>query len=663
MLKVLLSLSSVYPLVSVAFLYPSYAIADSTNLEVETVVSSQSSLTSYDQLWKLDTKIPHQQPHDLNLVNNAAIIPPTSIIEETRVKENTFLKPKNQTTLSKQQVKSLPIKLVQNAPTSPITPELIDPNSNQERFPQPTQIPTPLPPNPEQTTPPPTPPSPPSDSSEEQFVVQSVEVTGSSIFGEADFVPLIQPLINQTVTFSELTDAANQITKMYVERGYVTTRAALVRSSLGTGKIVIRVIEGSLEEIQVEGTRRLNPDYIRSRVALGAGAPLNTATLEDQLRLLRINPLLENVEASIRAGGSLGKSILVVRVQEANSFGGSVGIDNYSPPSVGSERLLGSLYYRNLTGSGDELSARFTKTTAGDTYTFDFGYRIPINAMDGTVDVRARINRNEVIQEPFNVLDIRGESELYEISYRQPFIRTPREELALSLGFAYQDGQTFTFAGATPFGFGPDDEGISRTSVIKLAQEYIRRDVYGAWAFRSLFNLGVDVFDATSNSGDIPDGDFFSWLGQIQRVQVLGQDNLLVIQGDIQLTPDSLLPAQQFVIGGGQSVRGYRQNVRAADNGFRLSVEDRITLVRDESGSPYFQVAPFVEMGYVWNSSNNPNFLQDERFIAGLGAGLLWQPAPGFNIKLDWAVPLIDLDDQGNNAQDDGFYFSVNYQF
>ena len=32
-------------------------------------------------------------------------------------------------------------------------------------------------------------------------------------------------------------------------------------------------------------------------------------------------------------------------------------------------------------------------------------------------------------------------------------------------------------------------------------------------------------------------------------------------------------------------------------------------------------------------------------------------------LRLDYALPLIDLDDRGRNAQDDGFYFNVNYQY
>ena len=94
---------------------------------------------------------------------------------------------------------------------------------------------------------------------------------------------------------------------------------------------------------------------------------------------------------------------------------------------------------------------------------------------------RTAINQTKVVQPPFDILDIGGQSLLYEISYRQPLIRTLKEELALSLGFTVQDGQTFTFAGPTPFGIGPDLDGNSRTRTFKFAQDYVRRDRQGAW--------------------------------------------------------------------------------------------------------------------------------------------------------------------------------------
>lgn len=538
----------------------------------------------------------------------------------------------------------------------------------ENRFLQP--IPDSLPPQPTESQPvipsqkpEPSPTSPEIEQPEVKIPVRQIEVIGSTVFGPKELNPITQPLEGRSVTLEELKGVTKAITQLYLDSGYITSRAVLADQKITDDIVRIQVIEGRLEEIQIEGTRRLNPNYIRQRVRLGATTPLRVNQLEDQLRLLKADPLFENVDASLRTGKEIGQSILVVRVKEANPFFGNLRIDNYSPPSVGSERFGGVLGYRNLIGIGDEIAGAYYRSTTGGSNVLDLSYRVPFNSMNGTVQLRTVLDRNKITQEEFKELDIEGESNLYEISVRQPLIRTPRQEFALSLGFTYKDGQTFLFNDIPfPFGIGPDADGVSRTSVFRFGQDYVRRDRQGAWALRSQFSVGTGLFDATINESPIPDSRFFSWLSQAQRVQRLGNDHLLIVQGDLQLTPNSLLPSEQFVVGGGQSLRGYRQNVRSGDNGFRFSVENRITLERDEAGISTFQLAPFIDLGAVWNHADNPNKLPNQTFLASAGLGLLWEPLPRLFLRLDYAVPFIDLDDRGDNAQDEGFFFSVNYE-
>jgi hemolysin activation/secretion protein len=554
------------------------------------------------------------------------------------------------------------ISQVQTPPAPPVNPQ---PDPNRDRFPQPAPEVEPTQPQQEPSLETPATPTPseqtPTSPVSPAIPIQKVQVTGSSIFDETELQAITRTVEGRSVTIEELRKVADAITQLYLDQGYITSRAVLPDQQITDGVVQIIVLEGSLAKIEVEGTRRLDPEYVRSRIRLGADTPLSTAALENQLRLLRLDPLFDNIEASLRAGEEIGQSILTVRVTEADPFSTNFGVDNYSPPSVGSERVGASLLYRNVTGIGDEFYASYYRAI-GDSNVYDLSYRVPLNAMNGTLQFRYAPNNNGIIQEPFKALEIEGESSLYEVSYRQPIVRTPVEEFALSLGFSHQSGQTFTFEGPTPFGIGPDEDGISRTSVIKFGQDYLRRDISGAWALRSQFNIGVGLFDATINEDPIPDSQFVSWTGQIQRIQRLSRDHLLIVQADVQLTPDSLLPSQQFVIGGGLSLRGYRQNARSGDIGFRFSVEDRITLEREEStGIPILQLAPFVDLGAIKNVGNNPNPAADQKFLAGIGVGLLWEVAPGLNLRLDYALPLVDLDDRGNNAQDEGFYFSVNY--
>ncbi len=548
------------------------------------------------------------------------------------------------------------------AQKSPPPPETLKSESNQDRFLQPTPTSTPSP-NQSPILPTPTPSANP-ETNGVPIPVQRIEVTGSTILTSDQINSLTKPLEGKTVSFQDLINLVNAINQIYAREGYTSSRAVLEKQTIAhNGVVQIRVIEGTIEAIELEGNKRLNANYIISRVKLGIGTPLNTVKLEEQLRLLRGDPLFERVEAKLRPGTNPGQSIVVVRVVEANPLDVNFSVDNYSPPSIGSERLGINARYLNVTGIGDVFTASYYHTTTGGSDNFDFTYKVPLNAKNGTLQLRAAPSHYRVTQEPFDVLDIHGDNQLYEISFRQPIVRNLKEEFALSLGFAYESGQTFTFAGPTPFSQGPDDQGISRTSAIKFGQDYTRWDNKGAWALRSQFSFGTGLFDATENPHPIPDGHFFSWLGQVQRLQRLGKNNLLIIEAEAQLTPDSLLSSQQFVIGGGESVRGYRQNVRAGDNGVRFSIEDRITLNSEDSDDGVFQLAPFGDLGVVWNSNDNPNQQPDQTFIAGVGLGLIWQALPNLNIRLDYGLHLVSLDDRGNNAQDDGLYFSVKYQF
>ncbi len=66
--------------------------------------------------------------------------------------------------------------------------------------------------------------------------------------------------------------------------------------------------------------------------------------------------------------------------------------------------------------------------------------------------------------------------------------------------------------------------------------------------------------------------------------------------------------------------------------------------------------------GFCWNNGSNPILLPSQTFLAGIGAGLIWTPVRQLSVRLDFAAPLVNLRDRGDNAQDDGIYFRVIYQ-
>ena len=289
----------------------------------------------------------------------------------------------------------------------------------------------------------------------------------------------------------------------------------------------------------------------------------------------------------------------------------------------------------------------------------DLSYSVPITARNTSIDIRGGVTSTEVVEEPFDRADIVGDSFNFEFGVRQPVYRTPTTEIAVGLLGTRQESNTEVDGQNFDLSPGADASGETRISALRFNQEYTKRTLQDVLALRSQFNLGLDIFDSSINSDPVPDSRFFTWRGQGQYVRRLGKDNLLVLRSDLQLATTNLVPLEQFSVGGLQSVRGYRQDALLTDNGFFTSTEVRWGIYQARSIQGVLSVAPFLDLGVGWNDNSDEN--PEENFLLGLGLGLQWQMGDTFNARLDYGIPLTDVEDNDNTLQEDGIYFSVNY--
>ena len=486
----------------------------------------------------------------------------------------------------------------------------------------------------------------------DRIFIKAIEVIGSTVL-RLEIQALIKPLENRELTFADLLCLRSKITELYLNQGYSNSGAFLPNNQdLSQGTVQIQVVEGKLERIDIIGLQRLQSNYVRSRLELAATTPLNQQRLQEVLELLQLDPLFSQVNAELTAGSSPGQSILIVNLQEAPAFHSTLGVDNYRPPSVGSTEGTVSISHNNLLGWGDYFYGEYNKTEGLNFY--DLRYDVPINAQDGTVGIRYWNSTSGIIQEPFREFEIDSNNETLSFNIRQPMLKTPQEEVALGLLLDLRREQTFLLG--QPFSFSiAADNGSTNLTVLRFIQEWVKRDPSRVLAVRSQFSFGLDLFDASINNLGI-DGQFFSWQGQFQWVQQLSPSILLLGRIDTQLTPDALLPLEQFSLGGIDSVRGYPQNQLLTDNGIFTSLEVRIPLTADPS---VLQLTPFIDAGTGWNNLlPNPN----PSTLVGLGTGLRWFIGSGLSFRVDYGVPLISISNQGNSLQEQGFYFSLRYQ-
>lgn len=556
-----------------------------------------------------------------------------------------------------------PVAIAQVAPTPPTplfeerrapTNPLLPPRPDLEPFPTPT--PAPLPDSPLQAPTPALPPAPALPPSATIYVKRII-VQGSTVFSAAELAAVTKPFEQQNLTFEQLLEVRSAITRLYTDRGYVTSGAFLPpQDDLATGTINVQVVEGELERLEVKGLQRLRDRYVRRRLELAAKTPVNLRQLESALQLLQLNPLIGSIRADLRAGTSPGRSVLVVTLEETKAFRAAVLLENRDSPSVGSIRGSVIIGHDNLLGLGDRFAAELGLTSGITDLRLD--YTVPINPRDGTFNVRYDRTRSEIVEEPFSILDITSNSETVSFGVRQPLIRTPTTEFALGLSLDFRRSQSFLF-GDVPFSFSfGSDRGESKVRVLRFTQDWLNRDPRRVLAARSQLSFGLPIVGATQNDLGV-DGTFFSWLGQFQWVQALNRDITLIARVAAQLTPDNLLALEQFSLGGVDTVRGFRQNYRVGDNGIVGNLEVRFPILQQEDGIGTVQLAPFVDVGKVWN---NLDTIPSPKFLASTGLGLRWQIGNTLFARLDWGIPLISYDRRGNSLQDSGVVFSIRMQ-
>ncbi len=496
----------------------------------------------------------------------------------------------------------------------------------------------------------------------ERVFVRKVMVTGSTVFSSMELGEVTAPYANRELTAEDLEELRRALTLYYVDRGYVNSGAVIPDQTVVDGVVRMHVIEGELTDIKVEGNKWFRDSYIKDRIALDAGPPLNINALQKRLQLLQQDDRILLVNAELRPSIRPGESAMNVRIEEKSPVRLSFIVDNYQSPSVGVPRGLINAAIQNLTGLGDSLDFTVGKSE-GLTPLIDARYSLPITSRDTFLSLQYKFEDFEIVEEPFEALDIETDVQRFAITVGHPFYRSLENEFSLALTGEYIHSKTTLLDESFSLSPGADD-GKYSLAVIRFSQEWTSRSQKQAMAARSRFSLGIDALGATTNPSPIPSGQFFAWLGQFQWVRVLGDIGIqMIFRTDLQLAADSPFPVELISVGGRYSVRGYRENTMVRDNAVIVSLESRIPLIRDRSWADYLQLVPFYDFGYGWNTDLETPTLDS---ISSAGLGLRWGATllrhPNdikAQFEIYWGYPFRDVDYESteHDLQDEGISF------
>ena len=539
----------------------------------------------------------------------------------------------------------------------PVTAQTpIPPRSEPERLPPPQELLPPLSPPQQPITQPLEIPG--------EIVVRQFQVVGSTVFNASELAKVLQPFQNRSLSFNELLEAPRAIAALYVQKGYITSGAFIPPQVIDGDIVTIQVVEGKLESIEIVGLKRLSPNYVRSRIRVAAAPVLNQNRLLEALQLLQLDPIIANLSAELSAGSRPGQSILTIELTEAKARSVTARLDNLRSPAVGSFRRVVGFTHNNVLGFGDRFNFTFYNTDGSNTID-DLSYTVPVNAYNGKIDFKFRLASSKLIRPPAIPFDIISDFREYNLTYTQPILQSPNQEFILGLGLDRKE--TRSFVGDLPFRvlIDANDRGETNLSILQFFQEFTNRNSRQVFAARSQFNFGINDFNLDTNNNlanfQLPQSRFFSWRNQIQYLRLLNPNLLFLVRSDLQLADRPIFSLEKFSLGGLYTVRGYRQDLILADNGFATSAELRATLARFPSFDGSFQLIPFVDFGTAWNDPGSPIAL-DTTTLAAVGLGLSFNIGNNFTARIDWGQPLIEVTNFGNSLQENGIYFQFEYK-
>ena len=338
------------------------------------------------------------------------------------------------------------------------------------------------------------------------ITVKQIQFIGNTVFSDAALDALVSQYKNRPISTLDLEELRLSITNHYVNQGYINSGALIPDQNLDQGTLILQIIEGKLNRINVLNEGKLPADYIARHVQLDKDQVLNIADLQEKLFLLQQNPSIKQVNASLSPGAKLGESVLDMRITEDRFYHATFQVDNHSPPSVGEARGFLDLTYLNLAKAGDTIDLHYSGTEGSKEGGVNYLY--PISADDKMLRLEYSQGTSEVIDEALATLDIDSDSYSAKIGIFVPLVKTGNEEFNYELLLDRRQSKSrYNFCGDAPPAGTKIDTVKCNMTALRLTQSWFKRDFTTVYFFRHTISVGINALNSTIATTDIADAD------------------------------------------------------------------------------------------------------------------------------------------------------------
>lgn len=479
---------------------------------------------------------------------------------------------------------------------------------------------------------------------------------GSSVEFENRLNPIY---LNKPLTREVIEKIIEEIEAFYREYYHPLVKVIIPKQSIEGGVLCLIVLESKLGKVSLQGNTWSSETFLREYLALEPNEPIDERPLRQSIDFMNRNPF-RHVEAVYKEGQKYGTTDLDLMVYEKRPFRVFLGVDNMGLSAIGRTRVFGGFNYGNFLGLDQLLSYQFT----------------------ASVDFTSYLSNTAswIIPLPWsNILEFYGGYSTVHSSMPVPFKK--------SHGFAMQASTRYTIPMKVfvrelthEVRFGLDFKRMNNTlefvedfpvvgqyvNLSQLAMSYkavlaydVSKTTIEAEGYYSPGQIFGDQSKERYNSlryGATP--KYVYGRGEFKEEIFFQKTGEVMFRAAGQISSATLLPSEEFGLGGLETVRGYEERTLNGDIAALLSLEVKTPAMRGII-SPHtarngmviedkWQLVLFCDYGTalakgpnISYTSNGTALVEPKRFyIAGAGPGVRYHIADYLYARADLGFKL-----------------------
>jgi hemolysin activation/secretion protein len=481
------------------------------------------------------------------------------------------------------------------------------------------------------------------------FDLLEFEVAGNTVMNVLGVEKALLPFMGERKTLADVEAARTALEKAYQDAGYLSVFVDVPEQRIDAGVVRLQVTEGRIEQLRVTGARYYDQGHIRRKLPeLAPGSVPNFNVVQQQIDTLNRDE--RRVQPVLRPGIVPGTVEAELKVTDRLPLSGAIEINNRHPADTDPWRLQASLRYDNLFQL--DHSVALTLVTAprdpSQTSVLALNYSAPLDAGWSVLGFLT-LSNSQV--EPLGATLVVGDGTIVGARLLRNLAAAGGLH-TLAAGVDYKNLKEDVQAGSdtvsTPLRYWPwtlsytgswaegDSSWLLNTSLTASLRGF------GTLHIPCPGNVpDVDQFACKRQGAD---GGFAYWRGDLRHTRRFdGMPGEWGLRLGWQLATQPLVPSEQYVVGGVDTVRGYLEAAASGDSGLLGSAEWRSPeLLGANAYSLALNGTFYLDAARTTLIDSAPG--QDKNTtLIGVGMGLRVRAAPQWTGALDlsWSLKAV----------------------